>query len=230
MHTQQNDFYEFEKLIGYRFGNISLLKEALTHSSFVNENQSLGYHDNERLEFLGDAVLQLCISEIIYKKFPDHDEGSLSKMRASLVTEQPLAEVSRKLNVSKWLHLGKGESTSGGREKNSILANALEAIIAAVFLDGGYAEVKAVVSSIFDSLFFEQPYRDTKSLLQEFCQARYKLIPQYAMIQEYGPDHDKTFEIEVIVNNHTRQRGIGKNKKEAEQNAATKALKILSAE
>ncbi len=229
---RKSDLSELEELIGYRFDTIALLETALTHSSFVNENQGLGCSDNERMEFLGDAVLQLCISELLFTKFPAAHEGNLSKIRASLVTEQPLAEVARFFQTGKWLLLGKGEGASGGREKSSILANAFEAVIASIFLDGGYEKINAVVRSIFGPLIEKSIddlplYRDTKSLLQEFCQARYKLIPQYVLVEEFGPDHDKTFEIEVVIGTAIRKRGIGKSKKEAEQKAATRALDEL---
>jgi len=221
-----------EERIGYVFSNGTLLDTALTHSSFVNETQSTGHVDNERLEFLGDSVLQLIISELLFEKFPAAHEGNLSKIRASLVTERPLAEVAHSFGIGQWLLLGRGEDGSGGREKHSILANAFEAIIAAIFLDGGYQKIRTVVATIFHPLIErseeERLYRDAKSHLQEFCQASFKLMPQYALVNEYGPDHDKTFEIEVTIGSIAKKRGVGKNKKDAEQQAATKALEAFA--
>ncbi len=235
MDKERNDeLRALQERIGYLFSDVALLDTALTHTSFVNENQGLGYADNERLEFLGDSVLQLSISELLFERFPAAHEGTLSKIRASLVTEQSLAEVALSFGIGQWLLLGKGEDGSGGREKPSILANAFEAIIAAIFLDGGYQKVRSVMATIFGPLVEhseeERFYRDAKSHLQEISQARFKLIPHYALIEEYGPDHDKTFEIEVTIGCIAKERGLGKSKKEAEQKAATKALESLADE
>jgi len=230
-HNRISTLHTLEQRIGHSFKDISLLGTALTHSSFVNENKSMGYSDNERLEFLGDAVLQLCMSEILFERYPDAQEGYLSKMRAALVTEQSLTDVARTYQIGECLLLGKGEDASGGRNKSSILANTFEALIAAVFLDSDYNETINIVRIIFDPFighYGTAPlYRDYKSLLQEFSQARFKSIPQYSLVLESGPDHDKTFEIEVRIDTVIKSRGCGKSKKEAEQDAAQKALVTL---
>jgi len=220
-----------ERLLGYEFGDRDLLDRALTHRSYVNENQHLTCRDNERFEFLGDAVLQLCISDILVRQFPDHAEGQLSKLRASLVNEHPLAAVALDFRIGEFILLGKGEEASGGRMKHSILADAFEAVIAAIYLDGGYGEVFSFINGIFQPRIEEWEmapiYRDYKSRLQELCQSRLKTIPQYELVAEYGPDHDKTFEIEVSAGSMFSEKGRGKNKKEAEQDAARAALETM---
>lgn len=220
-----------EELLSYEFRDIDLLDTALTHRSYVNENQEPGCKDNERLEFLGDAVLQLCISDILVKQFPDYTEGQLSKLRASMVNEQPLAKVALDFHIGDFMLLGKGEEASGGKAKNSILADAFEAIIAAIYLDRGYEKVFSFINNIFRpriAKWGKEPiYRDYKSLLQELCQSRFKAIPKYELIAEFGPDHDKTFQIGVSAGSMISETGLGKNKKEAEQEAAREALEKM---
>ena len=222
---------ELEERLPYRFRDISRLDSALTHRSFVNENPSLACRDNERLEFLGDAVLGLCISDMLIAEFPDYTEGQLSKIRASMVNEQPLAELARKFRIGEYLRLGKGEEGSGGREKNSLLANTFEALIAAIYLDGGLDETMLFLRKLFAPLIKEGTqeflYRDYKTALQEMAQVRFKESPQYALTGEYGPDHEKTFEMKLTIGDIIATVGVGKTKKEAEQQAAKKALEQL---
>lgn len=222
----------FQQTINYVFTNIDLLDNALVHRSFVNENPALSYKDNERLEFLGDAVIGLCISDILIKEFTDYAEGQLSKLRAYVVNEHSLADLARKLNIGDYLLLGKGEESSGGRAKTSILSNAFEAMIAAIFLDSGFEDVYKLLQNIFEPLIVEGAksfiHRDYKTALQEICQNRFKETPKYMPLRETGPDHDKVFEISLTVAGKITTTGAGKSKKEAEQQAARKALEELA--
>jgi len=211
------DLNNLAEILSYTFSDISLLDNALTHRSFANENQDLHYKDNERLEFLGDAVLELCITDILMKDFPDDTEGQLSKLRASVVNEQPLAELAKQFHVGDFLLLGKGEECSGGRTKNSILANTIEAIIASVYLDGGYEKTLLLINDVFQPLIQKWTkvpfYHDYKTSLQEQSQGRFKIIPKYQLVSEYGPDHDKMFQIQVSIADITSTTGLGKSKK-----------------
>ncbi len=223
---------ELERKLGCAFRDPTLLENALIHRSFVNENPQLALRDNERLEFLGDAVLGLCISDMLMKKFPAATEGQLSKLRASVVNEQPLAEMARRFSLGEYLLLGKGEEISGGREKNSILANTLEALIAAMYLDCGFDNTRRFVNAFFIPLVAEGTgdavYRDYKTVLQETARSRFKEAPQYVLSGESGPDHNKVFEIRLTISGVLSTLGTGKNKKEAEQQAARKALEELN--
>jgi ribonuclease III len=222
---------ELENNLAYRFNDIRLLDHALTHRSFVHENLALSCQDNERLEFLGDAVLQLCISDILMKKYPSHMEGVLSKLRASVVNEKPLAELASRYHIGEALLLGRGEENSGGRKKPSLLSNAFEAVIAAIYLDGGFYKTYAFIEMHFANLFEEKGiskgYTDYKTALQEFSQEYYKEIPKYSLLSEDGPDHDKTFEMQLSLAGMMTTSGRGKTKKMAEQDAARKALEQL---
>lgn len=224
-------FKDFEKRISYTFNDISLLDNALTHRSYVNENQKLLCKDNERLEFLGDAVLELCISDILMKNFPDYTEGQLSKLRASLVNEQALSELAKIFHLGDFILLGKGEESSGGRNKRSILSNTFEALMAAIYLDSGYEKTYRLVTNLFQALIengFDQTiYGDYKTYVQEISQNRFKVIPEYVLINQYGPDHDKIFQTELVIPGILKTTGTGKNKKDAEQQAAKKALEEL---
>ncbi len=226
-----NSLEELSEMLSYTFSDITLLDISLTHSSYANENPDLAWEDNERLEFLGDAVLQLCMSDILMKRFPDYTEGQLSKVRAAMVNEQPLAGLAREYRVGGFMLLGRGEENSGGRDKDSILGDAVEAIIGAIYLDGGYESALRFIETAFQSLvdeWVESPiYLDYKSLLQETSQGRFRLVPQYRIIGASGPDHDKTFDIEASIGDLISTTGTGKNKKEAEQDAARKALQKL---
>ena len=220
-----------ESDLGYEFKDLGLLNVALTHRSFINESSEPGLQDNERMEFLGDAVLDLCISDLLMKKYPDYNEGRLSRMRSLLVNEYPLAEMGRKFSLGEYLRLGKGEEGSGGRKKNSILSNAFEAVVAAVYLDSGFDRISAVLEKLFEPLLLQNAddllFRDFKTQLQEVSQELFKTIPKYSLMDEYGPDHDKTFVVQLGIANRIRTSGMGKSKKEAEQEAARRALEEL---
>jgi ribonuclease III len=222
---------KLEQELGYCFRDIALLENALTHRSFVNENPGLPLKDNERLEFLGDAVLELTITDMLMRRFPDYAEGQLSKLRASVVNEQPLAELARRFRLGDFLLLGRGEESSGGRTKASLLANALESIIAAMFLDTGFDRTAAFIGRLFTPLIGEGAaaavYCDYKTAVQEVCQIRFRDVPRYALISETGPDHDKRFETSLVIGAQVIATGTGRNKKEAEQQAAKSALEAL---
>lgn len=225
------DLKNLEEIISYAFNDINLLDNALTHRSYANEKQEIPCKDNERLEFLGDAVLELCISEILMEKFPDCDEGQLSKLRASLVNEKPLSELAKKCHIGDFLLLGRGEESSGGRTKSSILSDTFEAVIAAIYLDSGYKKSYKYIKDLFRPLIESESdktiYRDYKTRIQEISQNRFKVIPKYSLISESGPDHDKIFQIKLSISDITSTIGTGKNKKEAEQQAAKKAIEEL---
>jgi ribonuclease-3 len=215
----------------YRFTNPSFLTEALTHKSYVNERRDSGRKHNERLEFLGDAVLSLIMSDYLAGRYPELSEGALSKLKATLVSEAPLANAARRLNLGARLKLGRGEEHSNGRDKASLWADAFEAIIAAVYLDGGLeASRNFTIEALTDELrqidvLQERPGRDDyKTRFQEWCQKRYELLPRYVIVRETGPDHQKLFEVEVRVNDKVFGIGRGYSKKEAEQEAAQRAL------
>ena len=222
---------DLEESLGYRFADVGLLENALTHRSFVNENPALPFGDNERLEFLGDAVLELTITDMLLRKFPDYAEGHLSKLRASVVNEQPLAEMARRFRLGEFLLLGRGEESSGGRRKTSLLANAFESVIAAMFLDAGFDRTAAFIGRLFAPLIGEGAapavYRDYKTAVQEVCQIRFRDVPRYVLVSEAGPDHDKRFETSLVIGERVIATGTGRNKKEAEQQAAKAALEAL---
>lgn len=226
------DYSLLERSIGYSFKDRTLLQNALRHSSYVNEKSDQG-SDNECLEFLGDAVLSLVIGHLLMEKYPDQKEGILSKMRANLVNEVRLADISRTMNLGVFLLLGKGELITNGRGKNSILADAFEALVAAVYLDGGFDSAFSMVKNHFIDLIKEiKPEEtayvfDAKSKLQEMVQTRFRETPVYKVIDEAGPDHDKTFTVQLRFSDMTAE-GTGKSKKNAEQEAARKALDLLS--
>ncbi|MDD4439697.1 MAG: ribonuclease III [Tissierellia bacterium] len=221
--------YEFEKIINYKFNNIEILQKSLTHSSYSNEDKTYSKVNNERLEFLGDAVLSISVSRYIFDQFPDYPEGDLTKLRAQVVCEDTLSLVAGALNLGKYLLLGKGEEASGGRERNSILADAVEAVIAAIYLDGGYKQAeKFVLENLTKYIKLAVKGKivtDFKSYLQEYYQSKSQLCKiRYVVTKEEGPDHEKVFYVNVMVNKNVVGKGIGKNKKIAEQNAAKDAL------
>lgn len=223
---------EAQQAIGYTFHKPGLLDEALTHTSYVNEIKDQASKDNERLEFLGDAVLALIISEHVASACPDLTEGALSKLRSHLVSEATLATVARRLGLGRLLRLGRGEEHTGGREKESILANTLEAVLAAVYLDGGPEAARSFCLKAFEQELREAASHDAggvlagdyKTQLQEWCQRSYDSVPQYVTERESGPDHQKTFDVQVMVGGRALGRGTGRSKKEAEQAAAQEAL------
>ena len=220
-----------EEALSFRFGDIGLLDEALTHRSHSHENPRLPERNNERLEFLGDAVLSLCVGHLLMERFPSEAEGNLSKKRAALVNESPLSDIAGKLGLGAYLLLGRGEEASGGRMKSSILADTLEAVIAAVFLDGGYEKANRFIRDLFEPLLEEDSlyarFRDFKSELQELSHTKFQTAPSYALTGASGPDHDRSFEVRLTIPGVVTASGTGRNKKEAEQQAAMKALEIL---
>jgi ribonuclease III len=219
-----------EKKLSYIFKDKALIKEACRHSSFVNEHPDEEISDNERLEFLGDAVLNLVIGHLLMLKYSDVPEGDLSKMRANLVNENQLAEIAKKISLGKYLELGKGEIQTNGREKKSILADAFEAVIAAIYLDGGFNAAFKFIKKQFINLIprIDTPLSnyDYKSKLQEVIQVNHRTMPAYRVVKESGPDHDKTFVVSIKLDKMA-VKGKGKSKKTAEQDAARKALKLL---
>lgn len=226
------DLSAFEQEIHYSFKNKKLLKQALTHSSYANEGKK-HLQNNERLEFLGDSVLSIVVAEHLFRNFKHIPEGELTRLRASLVCEQALFEFSQKIHLGDYLLLGKGEENTGGRERPSIVSDAFEAVIAAVFLDGGMEEAKRyVLSFIPDDLTPEMAHSlaDYKTALQEIIQQNREEKVEYVLTSESGPDHNKTFEIEVRLNSNVIGRGKGKSKKQAEQNAAKEALTLMGYE
>jgi len=221
-----------EENLGYKFKNIDLLINALTHSSYANEARN-GITSNERLEFLGDSVLSLIVSDYIFKEYPHTPEGELTKLRASLVCEKSLCSFSRELNIGNFLRLGKGEEKGGGRDRVSILADAFEALLAAVYLDGGFnVAEKIVMNFVLRELKHtsEDAFKDYKTALQEIIQRNPEEYVTYILTGESGPDHDKVFEMEVHLNSNVIGKGTGKSKKEAEQMAAKQALTLMGAE
>jgi len=222
---------KLEKLIGHTFKDSALLEQALIHSSYANEHTEEKIQDNERLEFLGDAVINLIAGHMLMKRYPEMKEGDLSRIRARLVNESSLAKIARSLELGMFIQLGKGEIQSSGREKKSILADTYEAVIAAVYLDGGFEASFTIVdrhfSSFISSTLLEATIHDYKSRLQELVQMTYRITPVYRVISETGPDHDKTFEVMIKIKDISAT-GKGKNKKSAEQDAAGKALAIIS--
>ena len=215
---------QLEKNIGYHFRDKNLLKTAVTHSSYANENRG-GLAYNERLEFLGDAVLQLITSEKLFKENPDMPEGRMSKQRAALVCEDALAGYSHEINLGDFMLLGKGEEATGGRNRPSILADAFEALIGAIFLDGGMDNAKRFVRRFLDAA--HTSLKDYKTLLQEIIQKNPGERLSYVVIGESGPDHDKVFNVEVHLNSNVIGKGTGKSKKQAEQAAAKEALALM---
>lgn len=220
---------QLEEKIGYRFQNPKYLKEALQHSSYANEARH-GTRSNERLEFLGDSVLSIVVSEFLYTHFTHLPEGDLTKYRSMLVCERSLCGFARQVGLGQWLKLGKGEENTGGRDRDSILADAFEALIAAIYLDGGMEQARDFVLTYVKpemaSAEFAQN-RDYKTALQEVIQRNREEKVTYELVDEHGPDHDKSFTVEVHLNSNVIGRGTGKSKKEAEQLAAREALALM---
>jgi ribonuclease-3 len=222
-----------EERLGLAFRDRFVALAAVTHKSWVNEHRGEGAEDNERLEFLGDAVIDLVVSEYLMSRFPQAREGDLSKLRAAVVDEAGLASMARTLALGEFLRLGRGEELTGGREKTSLLADAMEAVIAAIFLDGGLAAAHALVDRFLGDAYSRAEAgtldRDWKTQLQELGQARHRSSPRYRVVAEVGPDHSKVFEIEVELRGEVLGRGSGRSKKDAEQAAARVALESLAA-
>ena len=215
---------EFQKKIGYQFQQEGLLRQALTHSSYANEHRMKKLSDNERLEFLGDAVLEIVTSDFLYHEHTDVPEGELTRVRASIVCEQTLAFCTRALNLGDYLFLGNGEDQTGGRKRKSILSDAFEAIIGAIYLDGGFANAKEFIHRfVLNNVEHMQLFYDSKTILQELIQGRHEQL-SYELIDESGPDHDKQFTVAVLVDGERVSEGEGHTKKAAEQQAAYQAL------
>ena len=220
---------DLETAIGYRFHNISLLQNALTHSSYANERWHNSLMSNERLEFLGDSILGMIVADHLYRNFPDRPEGELTRMRADMVCEQSLAVVANRIHLGSHLLLGHGEEQGGGRNRASILADAVESVIAASFLDGGMEPARQFINTF---VLTEVPVKklrnaDYKTALQELVQQKKNQILSYALVGESGPDHDKKFDVEVKLNGRVIGTGSGSSKKRAEQSAAASAIEKL---
>jgi ribonuclease III len=235
LSTSQTQILGIEELyrkLGYRFKNPHILSQAFRHASFVNEHADLNLEDNERLEFLGDAVLDLAVSHLLMERYTDAEEGRLSKLRAVIVDEAGLHRVALKLELGPFLQLGRGEEQSGGRDKPSILSDTVEALFGSIYLDGGFDVAFRAALRLFEPLLGNSIGKylgqDFKSLLQEFTQRVYKILPTYRLEEENGPAHDKTFRVAVIVGDRIVSAGEGKSKKEAEQKAAEDALHCLT--
>ncbi len=222
------ELHELETLAGYRFRDFSLLVHALRHSSYCNEHHLKRNDSNERLEFLGDAILEAVSSEYLFKNYPDLTEGEMSRLRASLVCEPTLAFDARVLNLGDFLLLGNGEEATGGRVRDSVVSDACEALIGAIFLDGGFDEAKSfILRFILDDVENKQLFRDSKTALQELVQQNSPNGPVYTLVEESGPDHNKRFLVQVTVEDRVYGIGEGKTKKAAEQNAAYEAIRKL---
>ena len=219
---------QLEERLGYHFENRALLETALTHSSYADENKGRGLESNERLEFLGDSVLGMVTADYLFRAHPDMPEGDLTRTRAALVCEGSLVEVARALNLGAYLKLGKGEDAGGGRERPSIVADAVEAVLAAVYLDGGIGSARKIIRRfILDREAEKSASRDYKTALQELVQRESGQVLRYQLVGESGPDHAKTFTVQVDLNGRAVGRGEGRSKKEAEQMAARAAIEAL---
>lgn len=225
------DWLRLQQNIGITFSVTSLLQQAFQHSSFVNENPDLLITDNERLEFLGDAVLNFIVAEKMYHEFPNLTEGELTVYRISLIREDTLAQLASKLNLGEYLQLGKGEESSAGRQKRTNLADTFEALIGAIFLDQGLDITRNFVldklSSHLEKIKNGELGQNYKAKLQEFTQAEYKKLPTYRLVESSGPDHDKNFIVEVVLEDKVLGAGSGKSKKSAEMESARSACKKL---
>jgi len=221
---------KLEKKIGVTFKNKDLLLQALVHRSYINENRDFRLDHNERLEFLGDAVLELISTENLYKKFPEHPEGVLTNFRAALVNSKMLAEISGRLGVEDHLLMSRGEKKDTGKARNYLLANALEAIIGAVYLDQGYRKSKEFITNSIlcetERVLKDKLYQDPKSGFQEKAQEKMGVTPNYEVIKERGPDHNKHFVVGVYLENKLIAEGEGSSKQDAQRNSAEKALKV----
>lgn len=216
---------EFQQEIGYEFKDESLLKQALTHSSYANEKHMKRLSDNERLEFLGDAILEAVSSEFLFLNYKEFPEGDLTRLRASMVCEPTLAFCTKDIHLGDYVFLGKGEELTGGRQRKSVLSDAMEAVIGAIFLDGGFEEAKRfILTYIMTDIEHKRMFYDSKTILQEVCQGQFKQNVTYELLSESGPDHAKTFTVQVLVGKEVLGTGTGNTKKSAEQEAAYHGL------
>lgn len=227
MTIQEEKINSIQKTLNYEFSDKQLLIQALTHSSYANEIDN-SLQNNERLEFLGDAVLELCISEQLFLRYPDSREGELTNLRAKLVSEPTLAQLAREIKLQDYLLLGKGEETQGGRERDAIMADGLESILAAIYLDGGFKSSQEVILILYQNLWPAKeevrPRKDYKSKLQELTQKLYKDRPTYNLVDSFGPEHDKTYYVRVALPDQTSYDGQESSIKKAEQMAAKTAI------
>ncbi len=222
---------ELEQKIGYHFKNKELLTHAMMHSSYANEHHMEKSRNNERLEFLGDAVLELSSSEFLYHAYPEKTEGELTKLRASLVCEPTLAFCTREIGLGSYLLLGKGEELTGGRERPSVVSDAMEALIGAIYLDGGFANAKEfVVRFILNDMEHKQLFYDSKTILQEMVQGQFEETLSYELLKEEGPDHNKNYEVQAVLGKTVLGKGSGRTKKAAEQEAAYQGILQLRQE
>jgi len=228
---REKSLRRLEKKIRCRFKSLELLDQGLRHKSFVHETLEAGGRDNERLEFLGDAVLDLAIGQLIMERHPDYSEGKLSRLRAAVVNEARLAQIAQELVLGEYLLLGKGEEMSGGRTKSSILAASLEALLAAVYIDRGFKKALQVIAQLFTPHLERAEkgglVQDFKTTLQEVAQEILKATPRYLLVKQFGPDHKKVFGVKVLIRDEVAAIGAGKSKKEAEQRAAQKTLEKM---
>ena len=216
---------ELEEIIGYKFKDKSLLELALTHSSYSNDQKKGKMHNNERLEFLGDAVLELTSSEVLFHEYREKTEGELTRLRASLVCEPTLADCAREIHLGDYLLLSHGEDRTGGRNRDSVISDAFEALIGAIYLDGGYNSSKTFIKKyVLNDIENKQLFFDSKTIFQELIQKDYKERVEYVLTREYGPDHDKHFAVDAVFRHRVIGSGEGTTKKRAEQQAAYEAI------
>ncbi len=227
--AQRRDIEDFQSSIGYQFMDIKLLKKALTHSSFANEHRMSKFENNERLEFLGDAVLEIVTSDFLFRKYDQMLEGELTKFRASIVCEPTLANFSKEIELGNVLMLGKGEDNSGGRFRSSVLSDAVEALIGAIYLDGGIEEARIFIeSTLLENVEQRKLFVDSKTHLQEIIQKNSESSVEYQVVAERGPDHSKLFEVTAEHDDRVIGHGFGRSKKAAEQEAAFDAIKEIT--
>jgi ribonuclease-3 len=230
--TTDNNLKELEKTINYTFSNHQILEQSLRHRSFLNEHKNESLQSNERMEFLGDAILELWTSEYLYKNFPQFPEGKLTNLRSLIVCTQNLAKIAQKMNLGQYIFLSTGEIKHQGRQNQSILADTFESLIGAIYLDSDYSHIDKFLShqliANIKTLATQKIYKDPKSIFQEIAQSQRGITPHYKMIKEIGPDHQKTFEVAVFIGEQKIATGRGHSKQKAEENASTKATKILN--
>lgn len=228
---RQESLTKLEQTIGYHFENKDYLKQAMMHSSYSNEHHMDRLKNNERLEFLGDAVLEIVTSEFLFQHYKEKPEGELTRMRASMVCEPTLAFCTREIELGKYLLLGKGEDLSGGRERASIISDAMEALIGAIYLDGGFQRAKEFIYHfILNDIEHKQLFYDSKTILQEIVQSQYTETLKYELVKEEGPDHDKHYEVNALIGKEVIGSGKGRTKKAAEQEAAYQGILKLKRE